>query len=201
MGSVTFWIDRLKTGDPAAVEKLWDGYFQSLVGLARARLQAIPRRAADEEDVALSAFHSFCAGAEEGRFPRLSGRDDLWQLLVLLTARKAANLIQSERRQKRGGGKVLNVSALQPEEAAAEEGGAFTDLVGREPDPGFAVQMAEQCSVLLDRLGDDTLRAVAIWKMEGYTNEEIASKMGRSLGTVERKLRLIRGIWETEDLS
>src|SRR5215470_13386684 len=87
MGSITYWIGKLKDGDPAAAQKLWEGYFQRLVDLARIRLQAAPRRAADEEDVALSAFHSFCRGAGQGRFPRLGDRDDLWQLLVLLTAR------------------------------------------------------------------------------------------------------------------
>src|SRR5262245_11049219 len=52
-GSVTCWLDLLRAGDPAAAQKLWEGYFRRLVGLARARLRAAPRRAADEEDVAL----------------------------------------------------------------------------------------------------------------------------------------------------
>src|SRR4051794_24633865 len=70
-GSVTHWLDHLQAGDPTAAEKLWDSYFQRLVALARARLQGVPRSAADEEDVALSAFDSFCRGAQRGRFPQL----------------------------------------------------------------------------------------------------------------------------------
>jgi DNA-directed RNA polymerase specialized sigma24 family protein len=197
VGSVTYWIDRLKEGDPRAAERLWEGYFQRLVRLARARLHAAPRRAADEEDVALSAFDSFCRGAGEGRFPRLSDRDDLWQLLVLLTARKASNLVRQELRLCRGGGRVWNASALAGDAAPGEES-AFANLVGREPDPEFAAQVAEQCRSLLARLGDPTLQSVAVWKMDGYSNEEIAARLGRSLGTVERKLRLIRSIWENE---
>src|SRR5690349_5237792 len=104
--SVTQWIDRLKAGDPDAAQKLWERYFRRLVGLARKKLRASPRRAADEEDVALSAFDSFCRGAGQDRFPRLHDRLDLWQLLVLLTARKAVDLAQHERRQKRGGGRI-----------------------------------------------------------------------------------------------
>ena len=197
MGSVTFWLGRLKAGDPEATQKLWEGYFQRLVRLARGRLQAAPRRAADEEDVALSAFDSFCRGVEEGRFPRLSDRDDLWQLLVLLTARKASNLVRLERRQRRGGGKVLNASALAP---GPEEETALAKMIGREPDPEFAVQVAEECRRLLERLDDPTLQAIAVWKMEGHTNEEIAEKLGRAVGTVERKLQLIRKVWGTERL-
>ena len=46
--------------------------------------------------------------------------------------------------------------------------------------------------------GDDTLRSIAGWKMEGLSNQEIAGHLGRSVGTVERKLRLIRKMWERE---
>jgi hypothetical protein len=34
--------------------------------------------------------------------------------------------------------------------------------------------------------------------MEGYTNDELAAKVGRSRATVERKLGLIRSFWENE---
>ncbi len=194
-GSVTHWIGRLKAGDPEAAQKLWEAYFQRLVRLARGRLRAAPRRAADEEDVALSAFDSFCRGVEIGRFPRLDDRDDLWQLLVLLTARKASNLVRNERRQRRGGGRVQNASALAGD---ATDGSAFANLIGREPDPSFAAQIAEECRRLLGQLGDTTLQAIAMWKMEGHTNEEIAVRIGRCVGTVERKLQLIRRTWEAE---
>jgi DNA-directed RNA polymerase specialized sigma24 family protein len=194
MGSVTQWIRGLKAGDAAAVQKLWEGYFERLVSLARGKLQAVPRRAADEEDVALSAFASFCRGAEQGRFPDLSDRDDLWQLLVLLTGRKAVNLARHERRQRRGGGRVRNASAL------AGDGPGLADLVGREPDPEFAALVAERCRQLLEALGDPVLQAIAVWKMEGQTNAEIAARIERSVGTVERKLQLIRRLWQAEVL-
>lgn len=42
------------------------------------------------------------------------------------------------------------------------------------------------------------LRQIAVWKMEGFTNEEIGAKMGRSRATVERKLVLIRALWGQE---
>jgi hypothetical protein len=115
--SVSYWIGKLKNGERAAVQRLWERYFRRLVGLVRTKLRSAPRSlAADEEDVALSAFDSFCRHAEEGRFPRLQDRDDLWQVLVLVAVRKAANLVIHERRQKRGGGKVVHASALLGDE-------------------------------------------------------------------------------------
>jgi hypothetical protein len=92
-GSVTHWIRRLEAGDQAACQKLWEAYFGRLVGLVRKQLQGAPRSAADEEDVALSAFDSFFRQAQEGRFPRLLDRNDLWQLLVLIAVRKAARCV------------------------------------------------------------------------------------------------------------
>ena len=103
-GSVTQWISRLKGGEASAAGQLWQAYFPRLVGLARHKLGPRPRRLADEEDVALSAFKSLCLGAAGGRFPQLADRDSLWPLLVVLTAHKAHDLIKYERRQKRGGG-------------------------------------------------------------------------------------------------
>src|SRR5262249_59523795 len=102
-GSVTEYIDKLKAGDPVAAQMLWERYFQRLVRLARKYLQKGRPRMADEEDVALSAFDSFCRGAEEGRFPQLADRDNLWRLLVVLTARKASHVLRDEGRQRRGG--------------------------------------------------------------------------------------------------
>jgi DNA-directed RNA polymerase specialized sigma24 family protein len=191
-GSITRYIVRLKQGDRDAAQPLWQRYVPRLVGLARARLRNAPRRAADEEDVALSAFGSFCHRAERGQFPRLEDRDDLWQLLFVLTVRKAANLARREARPKHGGGRVLALSELEGPDAAG--------IAGAGPSPELASQVAEECQRLLDDLSDDLLRRVALRKLEGYTNAEIAAELGCVESTVERKLQRIRRLWEREGL-
>ena len=103
-GSVTRLIGMLKEGDRTAAQQLWETYFRRLVGLARARLRNATSTIADEEDVALSAFDSFYRRAERGQFPRLQDRDDLWQLLFVLTVRKAINLVSYQGCKSRGGG-------------------------------------------------------------------------------------------------
>lgn len=192
-GSVTMWIEAMKAGDALAAQRLWEGYFQKMVNLARHKMRGRPKGAADEEDMALSAFDSFCRGAAEARFPRLSDRHDLWELLVLLTARKICRLVQRERTQKRGGGAVQHMSALDKEDAAAWE------VIGPEPSPEFAAQLADECRRLLEKLGGDELRAVALAKMEGYTNAEIAGRLNVVERTVERRLSLIRKLWDEEE--
>jgi DNA-directed RNA polymerase specialized sigma24 family protein len=192
-GSVTGWLARLREGDAAAAQRLWERYFQRLVGLARKKLQGAPRRVADEEDVALSAFTSFCCSVERGRFPQLLDRDSLWRLLMVITARKAAHLVRDEQRQKRGG----DVTPFEGP-AADMEDTVLEQILGREPSPEFAAQVAEECQRLLCSLDDDELRSVALWKMEGYTIEEMAEKLGYAARSIKRKLQVIRGVWEKE---
>jgi DNA-directed RNA polymerase specialized sigma24 family protein len=62
--------------------------------------------------------------------------------------------------------------------------------------------VGEEFERLLDRLGDPVLQSVALWKMEGHTNQEIATKLSQDRPThersVERKLQRIRRTWEQE---
>jgi DNA-directed RNA polymerase specialized sigma24 family protein len=195
--SVTYWIDQLKAGDQAAAQPLWEVYFQQLVVRTRQKLAGAPRRAADEEDVALSAFASFCDAVAQGRFPQLHDRDDLWQLLIVITDRKAGRLVDYERRQRRGGGHVLDEAALRFGRRASEVL-PLAQIAGREPSPDFAAQVGEECQRLLGALDDPELRRVAVLKMEGYTVAEIAALMACMPRTVKRWLRLIRQTWEQE---
>jgi DNA-directed RNA polymerase specialized sigma24 family protein len=196
-GSVANWLAQLKEGDSAGAQALWERYFPRMVALARKRLHGARRREADEEDVALSAFDTFCRGAVQGRFPQLADRDDLWRVLVVLTARKALDLLTRQGRLKHGGGKLTGESAL---DTGASGAWGIEQVVGHEPTPAFAAQVAEEYRRLLDRLGDDELRAIAVGKMEGYTNEQLAERLGCALATVERRLRVIRKSWERDVL-
>jgi DNA-directed RNA polymerase specialized sigma24 family protein len=194
---VTHWIDDLKAGDQRAVQPLWDRYFGQLVERARAKLCALrsPIAVGDEEDVALSAFQSLCEGIREGRFPRLDDRDDLWRLLVHLTACKALDRYRQECRQKRGGGAVQRESDLL---ARAGDGSSslLDELIGSEPSPEFAAMVAEEYRRRIDSLAEPALRRIAERKLACLTNREIATELGVSLRTVTLKLELIRKRWK-----
>jgi RNA polymerase sigma factor (sigma-70 family) len=196
-GSVTRWVAALKGGDAAAAQPLWERYHRRLVGLAREKLRADRRRAADEDDIVQSAFHSFFQGVSRGRFPRLDDRDNLWRLLVVITARKVCDQIAHDHAARRGAGTVQGESRMS---GLGDNGDlvAIEQVVGDEPTPEFAAQVAEEYERLLDRLGDDSLREVAVWKMEGLTADEIADRLDCSRRTVARKLETIRIIWSEE---
>jgi len=176
--SVTQWITGLKAREAKAADRLWNRYFERLVRLARRKLGSAPRRAADEEDVAAIVFRNLWQGAEAGRFPELRNRENLWPLLVVLTSRAVRALVRSEKRRS---------SDEAPEE--------LDHIIAEEPTPGFAAMMTENVSRLFALL-DPVQRQIAQGKLEGRENTEIARQLGCGLRTVERKLNLIRQIWD-----
>src|SRR5436189_6369237 len=144
-GSVTRWVTALKAGDTAAAQPLWERYHRQLVALARRKLETSRRRMADEEDVVQSAFHSFFKGVAGGRFPQLNDRDNLWRLLVVITARKALDQLAYENTKRQVG--VTNPG--QPRMNSLDDP-ALEQLMGDEPTPEFAAQVAEQYQRLLE---------------------------------------------------
>ncbi|MGF1579525.1 MAG: ECF-type sigma factor [Gemmataceae bacterium] len=215
--SVTQWIEKLKEGECHAAEKLWNAYFARMVLLAKSRLK-VASAVADEEDVALSAFKSFCMGARDGRFPELTDRQSLWPLLVAITGHKSVDLIRQQNRQRRGGTGRPNTSeeieatpddTPQPEHTPEKAspvkplitGVDFQNIISQEPTPDFIVQIREQLELLLTRLddtGDPELRDVALSKMRGESTGEIAKRLGCVRKTIERKLSVIKRMWERE---
>jgi DNA-directed RNA polymerase specialized sigma24 family protein len=176
-------IQRFRSGDEAAAEELWQLYIKRLVALAQARLGSFPQHVADPEEVALSAFASFARRARQGQFPRLRDEQDLWCVLLTITTRKSRNLIRYLRAGKRD---------IRKEEHDAAD---LDEVLGTGPSPETVAEISDGWRRLLEILPDQALRDVAIWKIEGYTNDEIARMLGRSAETVRRKLRAIGEIW------
>jgi len=185
----------LGSGNAAAATLLWERYFALLVQVAKKRLAGAGGTSADadEEDAALSAFVSFCTAAGKGRFPDLSDREELWRLLVVITARKVGDQVDCSRALKRGG----HFRRVEGAEANGMTSG-LTAALAREANPAVAAMVAEETHLLLERLGNSQLQAIALWRMEGYTADEIAKRLGCTRRTVARKLELIRDAWKGE---
>ena len=151
-----------------------------LVDRARRKLGGTSRKIADEEDVAIIAFENFCRGAKEGRFPKLHDRDDLWQLLLMLTDRKAIDQMR------------------KPSQAAGESSGVdLGKLASCEPAPQLAIEMSDNLTMLMQSLKDEQLEQVVLLKLASHSNEEIAAQLDCSVRTVERKLNMIRKRWSS----
>ena len=193
--SVSQWIVRIKQGDEAAAQQLWSRYVEQLIAQVRYRVPGLAGRMADENDAVQSAFRSFFRRAQAGQFAELNDRRDLWQLLVVMAARKAKNMSRRERAQKRGGGRVRVAPRLTESSSASDD---LKWLAAPTPTPEFAAIIAEEFERLLKLLADEPLRRLALLKFEGYAHEEIAERLGCSVRTVTRRLDLIRKSWECQ---
>jgi RNA polymerase sigma factor (sigma-70 family) len=200
-GSVTILLDLLRSDNPrradGAASDLWARYLSDLLSMARRQLSQRVRQREDEEDVVVDVFDTFCRRWKAGQF-ELDDRDDLWQLLVRITEHKAANAAKRHTRQRRD---------IRKEHAAEDADGAASaadDLLERSGPPqpteleaSALVEAAERRLAVLD----PSLRQIAIWRLEGFSNAEIAGKdkLDCAERTVERKLNRIREQWSKAD--
>jgi DNA-directed RNA polymerase specialized sigma24 family protein len=184
--NVSHWIDLVKAGDSVAANRIWQHYFDRLVRTVRGRLAGQNRAVSDEEDIVLSVFDSFYDAAENGRFPDLSDRDDLWRLLLRMAARKVIDKRRHDLRQRRGGN--VRLHAL----GEAADDGSIVEAIGDEPSPEMVLMMQESVEQFFSHLGVGQLRDLAGAKLEGYSNAELAQRFDCSERTIERRLHLIR---------
>jgi DNA-directed RNA polymerase specialized sigma24 family protein len=179
--SITRLIRAVQDGSSSAVRPLLLAYFERLVRLAGTRLRNVPGLAGYDEDLALHSFHSVYQRLRDPARPLdLACRDDLWRLLAARTIWRTIDLIRAHR----------------PREVPGDED--ITQLLTREPTPGEAAELADECRRLLDSLHEPELRQIALWKVEGYTHEEIAARLDCVPRTIERKVNRIRLIWRHE---
>ena len=189
-GSVTRLLGQMQAGSDvereAASTAIVRRYFAQLAEVVGRHLSPRLRRRLDPEDLAQTTFHSFCLRLANGQF-QLDDREDFWQLLVSIALNKTRKEATAQMTQKRDARRDRGLTAAD---------GALIDVLDRRtPTPDDAAIMAEAMARLLDALPAD-IRPIAGWKLEGFTNEEIAAKLDYTLRTVERKIKLIREKWD-----
>jgi DNA-directed RNA polymerase specialized sigma24 family protein len=194
-GSVTRLIYNLRSDDSdvrgEAARLIWQRYFHGLLELARSNLDKRVRRRTDEEDVAQSMFKSFCSRQQRGEF-ELSGRDELWKLLVTITLRKARNAASAHRRKKRD---VAREQSAPAGDRSRSGYWIFEEMDAAAPTPQEAMVLNEALERRLQALENPELRQISLWRLEGYTNREISELMKCTERAIERKLGRIRSLW------
>ena len=183
-GSVAHWLDGVRNGNREAAEELWNRYFTRLAVLAQTRLGKMTRER-DGEDVALSALKSVMLGVRKNRYPNLTDHQNLWPLLVAITAKKSVSELRRQLAKKRSSGAHVTLDDVR-------------DYIGVEPTSGFALEVADELDRLMRTLEDDKLRRIVELKLGGSTHEEIAAEINCTVRTVIRKLNRVRHEWRTE---
>lgn len=191
--SVSQYITGLRAGEENATQKIWERFYERLIRLAAKKILT-NKKASDEDDIVQEAFAQFFRGVENGRFPILNDREDLWQVLAMLVDRRAIDQARREHAEKRGGGNVHTESFLMQREGDP----GIAGIPCPDPTPELVNQLSEIFRDRLSQLDDESYRQLALLKLQGFTNQEIAEKTGRTLRTVERRLRNIRDDWSAE---
>jgi RNA polymerase sigma factor (sigma-70 family) len=184
-GSVTVCFREFRLGDAAAAEELWRRFHKRLVGLAATTLKGWPTQIADADDAAQSAFVSFWRKAGRGELDGDLHRENIWNVLGVIAVRKAYRQIEREAAQKRGGGRTRHESS------------AAAPALDQLPDRDWPCDLDIHCEELLLKL-DEPLRQIALWRLLGHTNREIAGRLGCTERRIQRKLQLIRMRWQRD---
>ena len=198
-GSVTRLIQLLRSDDAAerdmAARLIWLRYFRDLLELARKNLNRRIHRREDEEDVLQSMYKSFCLRQQRGEFD-LAGRDALWKLLVTITLRKARTAAKRQGRDVRD---IAREQTLPIDDETQSAHWVLEQMDAAGPSPAEAAVLNEALERRLEALADPELRQIALWRLEGYTNREIADRLDCTERSVERRLERIRSKWMSYD--
>lgn len=187
LGSLSLLYFRLLNGDQTSTQELWERFFPRLLGLAKTVL-GNHKISEDAEDAVQVAFFQFLQCVDNGRYDEILRRDDMWRILARFTVMRARKMLRREQALKRGGGKVFRESELADSKAGAVH---LDTLVSTVP--------TAECDMIFEELLhllDEELREIAMLRLAGYTNSQIKDFQGCSLRSVERRVQLIRCLWE-----
>lgn len=182
-GSVTAWIGRLLAGDGDALAPLIRRYFAPLAAFADRRIPGGGHAGGD--DLANSAFVDLWRCAARGQLPNLAGRGELWGLLLSILNQKVTDHYRYTHRDKRP----------PPEDRVDAD---LDEFPSDDVDPLLVAAVDEEFNRVLDVLGEDDLREIALYKLQGYDTGAIAARLDRAPRTITYKLRLIREVWQRE---
>lgn len=194
MGSVTIYLERLRSTDcrerDEAARIIWERFSARLLGLVRRHLDNRIRRREDEHDVLQSAYATFCKSQSSGKTSPAS-RDELWKLLVRITMCTVVNTAHRHLAARRDVRRELAEGHDSPTTGALFPRKMLDQIDRSQPSHEEKIVVLEEIERLLQGLSAD-LRTIVIWKLEGFTNAEIAAMIGRTVRSVELKMQVIR---------
>jgi eukaryotic-like serine/threonine-protein kinase len=176
-------LDGCRRGNELVAEALFVRYFERLKALARNRLSSRLARRIDPEDVVMSVYRSFFAGARAGHFT-LSRGGDLWRLLSAITKHKLFRQIRYDTAARRSLEREASIEQIDEGRIPERD---------RTPSPEEVVACSDELEWIFGRL-DTSARSVLELRLQGAQLAEIAQKTNRSERTVRRTLAEIRDL-------
>lgn len=193
-GSITLVISEMKQGEMSNADLLVKRFTDRLERFVRERMNRRVRTLGNSDDVVVNTLNDLFQGLWQGRYSELSNRESFWRLLVVVACRNVCDEVNHEKRQKRGGGKVVHASSLEQEDSTS----LFERVAADSKSPYRNAMIREECESLLKGLENEELQVIVLMKMAKYTNEQISRTLDIKLRSVERSLAKIRQLWSAK---
>jgi DNA-directed RNA polymerase specialized sigma24 family protein len=194
MGSLTLCVQRLRSPDcrerDEAARVIWERFSARLLGLVRRHLDNRIRRREDEQDVLQSVYTSFCIGQFSGKTSPAS-REELWKLLVRITMCKVVNTANRHHAARRDVRRERTETFDPPTAGSLFPRWMLEHVDRSQPSQEEKIIVLDEVERLLHGLSPEQ-RRIVIWKLEGFTNAEIAGMIDRTVRSVELKIQVIR---------
>lgn len=174
----------LAGGDDRAYQEFWNLYGERLTNIVRRRLPTSMQQRVEPEDLVQSVCRTFVRRLNDGQI-QLVDRDRLWRLLCAISLNKIRMQIRFQHQQRR------SPNRESPSQSQDEDSDWIEELGGNIPSPDDEAMFGEQLGSLLEKL-DEEERGIVQLKLEGWDNDEIATKLGCSERTVRRLTQKIR---------
>jgi RNA polymerase sigma factor (sigma-70 family) len=177
-------VDMWRAGNEDAARQIFDRYVDRLMAVARHRISERLQSRFGPEDVVQSVFRTFFSHARDGEFS-ISNQDDLCRLLMRITVHKALSQVAFHKAAKRDAGRELDQGPLP--------GDRVQQLLDHHPGPAEAESLVDELVHFVNQLRPAD-RQILEMRMQGYTNDVIASKLQVSDRQIRRIMERIRGL-------
>jgi RNA polymerase sigma factor (sigma-70 family) len=187
--SLSACLPKLLAGDDKTFDLAFQQFFERICLVVKQQFQNNKFRHADEEDIALSVFNALHQAIQNKKYEQLEDTRQLFNLLKTIAKNKAIGLLRAEESLKRGAGRLRGDSVFaKPDELV---GNGWDMVQGAEPAPDYIAALNDSWQNALGQLTAD-LQRIALLKIQGYENLEIAQELGISLSTVERRVAILK---------
>jgi RNA polymerase sigma-70 factor, ECF subfamily len=176
--------------DTRATRELYDRFAERLLALARKRLSPVLASRVDPEDIVQSVFRTFFGRIKDGRL-RVDDPEDVCKLLMRITVHKTLRQVAYHKAAKRNPCLETGHGEQAQEQLVA--------LLAREPTPEAVVVFEDQLQHFLKELRPEERQIIEL-RMQGYTNEEIAARLGIYDRKIRRVMERLRVIAEREGI-
>jgi DNA-directed RNA polymerase specialized sigma24 family protein len=191
LGSVSGWIAMIRQGKSEAMEPLVKRYFERLSKFADRRLRSGQNVSDAGEDVANLVIQNVTSAIQDGQYPALTDRNDLWLVLMIAAQRRVIDCKRNESFKEDHHTSIRNLTDLM--ESMNLD---LDEYLGEEDDQQRGLELVDFWEEMIKKLPEEIMRTVASHKLQGLGNREIARKMIMTPKRIDRIVHKIRDRWE-----